>query len=57
VGTVYGASIADFGASMSAAEGYVCRMSAGATTNIRATTTGTLSAGDVEIFTYGALVA
>jgi hypothetical protein len=56
-GTEIGISIADFGTAFLAATGYVAELSAAAAVSVRATTTGTLSAGDVEIFTYGALAA
>lgn len=57
VGIVFsGLSIATRGSAMLAANGYELSMAAGATVNVRATTTGTITAGACTAYVYGAFL-
>lgn len=55
-GTVHGLGIAELGTAFTAARGYIAVLDAGATVKIRATTAGTISAGDATVDVYGFFV-
>jgi hypothetical protein len=53
VGTLIGESVADLGASFIALQGYRAILNAGQAVIVRATTSGTLSAGAARVYVYG----